>query len=160
MVEPYDVVDSRAFNYLKTHSMEEKKEIHFFGYTHKSSHICKMLQEVGVEVHIYDTDATRYEQAKADGFAAVKLEESQSTKAPDIGNGIAVCAMNEEALNVYYAITLRANGFSSEIVALSDSKEDNRKLLLAGVSKIFDMYEESAALFVEMIENDEGELSI
>jgi len=155
MVEPYDVVDSRAFNYLKTHSMEEKKEIHFFGYTHKSSHICKILQEVGVEVHIYDTDATRYEQAKADGFAAVKLEESQSTKAPDIGTGIAVCAMNEEALNVYYAITLRANGFSSEIVALSDSKEDNRKLLLAGVSKIFDMYEESAALFVEMIENEE-----
>jgi hypothetical protein len=62
--------------------------------------------------------------------------------------------MNDEALNVYYAITLRANGFSSEIVALSDSKEDNRKLLLAGVSKIFDMYEESANLFIELIEKE------
>jgi len=160
MVEPYDVVDSRAFNYLKTYSIEEKKEIFFFGYTHKSSHICKMLKDAGMEVHIYDTDAERYEQAKSDGFAAVKLQESQSTKAPDIGNGIAVCAMNEEALNVYYAITLRASGFDSEIVALSDSKEDNRKLLLAGVSKIFDMYEESATLFVEMIEHNQKEGNI
>ncbi len=63
--------------------------------------------------------------------------------------------MNEEALNVYYSITLRANGFTSQIVALSDSKDDNRKLLLAGVSKIFDMYEESASLFIDMIEKNE-----
>ena len=65
--------------------------------------------------------------------------------------------MNDEALNVYYSITLRANGFKDEIVALSDTKEDNRKLLLAGVSRIFDMYEESASQFVEMIENNARE---
>ena len=73
---------------------------------------------------------------------------------PDINDGIAVCAMDDEAVNVYYSITLRANGFVCEIVALSDSKEDNRKFLLAGVSKIFDMYDESASQFVEMIENN------
>lgn len=61
--------------------------------------------------------------------------------------------MNEEALNVYYTITLRANGFTNDIIALSDTKEDNRKLILAGVSKIFDMYDESASQFVEMIES-------
>ena len=41
-------------------------------------------------------------------------------------------------------------------MALSDTKEDNRKLLLAGVSRIFDMYDESASQFVEMIENKDG----
>jgi hypothetical protein len=65
--------------------------------------------------------------------------------------------MNEEAINVYYAITLRSNGFKDKIIALSDTKEDNRKLFLAGVSKIFDMYEESATQFIEMIKANDKE---
>ncbi len=154
LVEPYDVVDTKAFNYLKKHSEEEKKNIFFFGYTHKSSHICKKLKEEGIEVTIYEIDNESYEAAKNDGFTNVILIDKKSSEAPDINDGIAVCAMNDEAVNVYYSITLRASGFDSEIVALSDSKEDNRKLLLAGVSKIFDMYDESASQFVEMIENN------
>ena len=68
-----------------------------------------------------------------------------------------VCAMYNEALNVYHSISLKSIGFEGEIVALSDSKEDNRKFILAGVHKIFDMYEESANLFVEMIEKNTEE---
>ena len=153
LIEPYDVIDTRAFHYLKKHSEEEKKNISFFGYTHKSSHICKMLKEEGIEVTIYEIGNESYEAAKDDGFTNVILIDQKSSETPDIKDGIAVCAMNDEALNVYYSITLRANGFNDEIVALSDTKEDNRKLLLAGVSKIFDMYDESASQFVEMIEN-------
>ena len=88
------------------------------------------------------------------------LIDKKSSETPDINEGIAVCAMDDEALNVYYSITLRANGFTDEIVALSDTKEDNRKLLLAGVSKIFDMYDESASQFVEMIENNSKDISM
>lgn len=155
VVEPYKVVDTKAFNYLKKHSAEEKKNIFFFGYTHKSRHICKQLKEEGIKVSVYEIDSDRYEDAKADGFTNVILIDKQSSETPEINDGIAVCAMHDEALNVYYAITLRSNGFDSEIVALSDSKEDNRKLLLAGVSRIFDMYDESASQFVEMIEKNE-----
>ncbi|UPT76842.1 NAD-binding protein [Sulfurovum sp. XGS-02] len=154
LVEPYDVIDTRAFHYLKKHSEEEKKSISFFGYTHKSDHICKMLKEEGIEVTIYEIGNESYEAAKDDGFTNVIFIDQKSSETPDIKDGIAVCAMNDEALNVYYSITLRSNGFTDEIVALSDTKEDNRKLLLAGVSKIFDMYDESASQFVEMIENN------
>jgi Trk K+ transport system NAD-binding subunit len=154
VVEPYAVVDTKAFNYLKKHSEEEKKKIFFFGYTHKSIQICKALLKEGIEVTIYEIGNESYEAAKSDGFTNVILIDEKNSEAPDINEGIAVCAMNDEALNVYYTITLHANGFMDEIVALSDSKEDNRKLLLAGVSKIFDMYEESASQFVEMIENN------
>jgi len=157
IVEPYDVVDRKTFNYLKKHSEEEKKDIFFFGYTHKSRHICKMLKEEGIEVSIYEIEEAHYELAKTDGFNNVILIDTKNSQAPDVKDGLAVCAMDQEELNVYYAITLRANGFTSEIVALSDTKEDNRKLLLAGVSRIFDMYDESASQFVEMIENKEKE---
>ena len=153
LVEPYDAIDTKTFHYLKKHSQEEKKNIFFFGYTHKSRHICKMLKEEGIEVTIYEISHEGLESAKNDGFTNVILIDQKSSEAPDINQGIAVCAMHDESLNVYYSITLRANGFSDEIVALSDTKEDNRKLLLAGVSKIFDMYDESATQFVELIEN-------
>ena len=154
LVEPYSVVNTKAFHYLKKHNEEKKKSIFFLGYTHKSMHICKMLKGEGIEPTIYEIDKESYEEAKSDDFTNVILIDQQSSEVPEINDGIAVCAMNDEALNVYYSITLRANGFSDEIVALSDTKEDNRKLLLAGVSRIFDMYDESASQFVELIENN------
>ena len=156
VVEPYDLVDSKAFHFLKKHSQEEHKNIFFFGYTRKSRQICKMLKDEGIEISIYEFENEHYDLAKEDGFTNVILIDGENSETPDVKDGIAVCAMDDEALNVYYAITLRANGFTSEIVALSDTKEDNRKLLLAGVSRIFDMYDESASQFVEMIENKDG----
>ncbi len=155
LVEPYDVVDRKAFEYLKLHSMEDKKEIVCFGYTHKSAHLCKILQEANIKVKIYDINNEAIDNAKKDGFQNVQQIEKYESKIDTHENAIVICAMRDEAINVYRSITLRANGFKGEIVALSDSKEDNRKLYLAGASKIFDMYEESASLFVEMIEDNE-----
>ncbi len=151
VVEPYNIVYKKAYEYLKRHSIEKQKSILFFGYTDKSSQICTKLKDNGIEIIIYEIDTIRYQQAQNDGFTNIVLIDSHNNKS-EIYDSIAVCAMNEEALNVYYTITLRTNGFVNEIVALSDTKEDNRKLILAGVSKIFDMYEESASQFVEMIE--------
>jgi Trk K+ transport system NAD-binding subunit len=152
-VEPYAIVNEKAFTYLYKHSQEEKKSITFLGYTHKSKHICQTLKEAGIEIHIYDVDDERIQHARHDDFKIQKLITTHQDSIPLLSDTIAVCAMNEEAINVYYSITLRANGFEDKIIALSDSKEDNRKLFLAGVNKIFDMYEESANQLIEMIEN-------
>lgn len=157
LVETYEVVDGKVFHYLKKQCQEEKKPVFFFGYTHKSKHICKMLKEEGIEAKIYAIEDESFEAAKSDGFTDVTLIDKKSSDVPEIEEGIVVCAMDDETFNVYYTITLRANGFRDEIVALSDTKEDNRKLLLAGVSMIFDMYEESASQFVEMIETNARE---
>ena len=160
ILEPYDVVDSKALAYLKRHHDENKKGIIFFGYTHKSRHLCQMLRQEDIEVTIYETDSESFESAKRDGFVkVVQVDEEQQEYLEHIKllkDYIVVCAMKEDALNVYYAISLRSGGFKDEIVALSDSKEDNRKLILAGVSKIFDMYEESAERFIELIEKKES----
>jgi voltage-gated potassium channel len=154
-VEPYDVVDQKAFEYLRIHSVEKLKEIICFGYTHKSAHLCKMLQSIDIQVSIYDMDTEAITEAKKDDFKYVQQIEKYESKVDTHQNAIVICAMKDEAINVYRSITLRANGFEGEIVALSDSKEDNRKLYLAGVTKIFDMYEESANLFVKIIEDRE-----
>lgn len=159
ILEPYDVVDSKALSYLKRHHEENKKGIIFFGYTHKSKHLCQMLRKEDIEVTIYETESERYEGAKRDGFVnVVQVDEEQHEYLEHmklLKGYIVVCAMIEDALNVYYTISLRSGGFEEEIVALSDSKEDNRKLILAGVSKIFDMYDESAERFIEFIDKKE-----
>lgn len=151
VVEPYALVNEKAFDYLKTQEIGQTKKILFLGYTHKSAHLCKMLREHAIDVCIYDVDAQRLEHAKNDGFAECKNIEKYTEKLDDIDASLVVCAMDEEALNVYYAITLKSMGFAHDIIALSDSKEDNRKLYLAGVDKIFDMYEESANHFIRLI---------
>ncbi|MDD3591646.1 MAG: NAD-binding protein [Sulfurovum sp.] len=160
ILEPYDVVDSKALAYLKRHHEEHQKGIIFFGYTHKSKHLCQMLRHEDIEVTIYETDSEHYESAKRDGFVnVVQVDEEQHEYLEHmkmLKGYMVVCAMKEDALNVYYTISLRSGGFEDEIVALSDSKEDNRKLILAGVSRIFDMYEESAERFIEFIDKKEN----
>ncbi|NOR55677.1 MAG: hypothetical protein GQ531_05665 [Sulfurovum sp.] len=155
LVEPYAVVEHKTFMYLKNQAQKVEKDVSFLGYTSKSRPLCKALREAGIGVKIYDIDENRLALAKKDGFLDVEAIHPEYSHMPILKKSIVVCAMHEEEINVYYSITLRAHGFESAIIALSDSKEDNRKLLLAGVSKIFDMYEESAYLFVEMIEKNE-----
>ena len=155
VVEPYSVIDSKALNYVKNHSVEKGKVI-VFGYTHKSKQLCKILKNEGESVTIYENSEEYYQKAIDDGFNEVFFVNFEQSKyldeIPLDKEDMVVCAMYNEALNVYHSISLKSYGFEGEIVALSDSKEDNRKFILAGVHKIFDMYEESADLFVEMIE--------
>ncbi len=152
-IEPYEVANYKALHYLLKLCKKEQKGIALFGYTHKSVTLAKRLQGEGVAVSIYELDESIITEAKADGFLQVYLIDIHKSYAIMLEHDIVICALRDESLNVYTSITLRANGFEGDIIALSDSKEDNRKLLLSGVNKIFDMYEESAALFIEMIEN-------
>lgn len=157
VIEPYSVVDGKALHYVKTHSAEKGKVV-VFGYTHKSQQLCRILKNEGESVTIYENSEEYHQKAVDDGFNEVYLVDFEQSKYLDViplhKEDMVVCAMNNEALNVYHSISLKSNGFKGEIVALSDTKEDNRKLILAGVHKIFDMYEESANLFVEMIEKN------
>jgi len=162
VIEPYSVVDSKALLYVKNHSMEKGKVV-VFGYTHKSQQLCKILKHEGEPVTIYENSEENYQKAIDAGFNEVFFVDFEQSKYLDEialqKDDMVVCAMHNEALNVYHSISLKSNGFEGEIVALSDSKEDNRKFILAGVDKIFDMYEESADLFIEMIEKHMEEKS-
>jgi len=160
VIEPYSVVDSKALHYVKNHSLKKGKVV-VFGYTHKSKQLCKILKNEGELVTIYENSEENHQKAIDDGFNEVFFVNfEQSNYLDDIPlhkEDMVVCAMYNEALNVYHSISLKSHGFEGEIIALSDSKEDNRKFILAGVHKIFDMYEESANLFVEMIEKSTEE---
>lgn len=161
VIEPYSVVDSKTLQYVKTHSAKSGSII-IFGYSHKSQELCKILRKDGVSVTIYEYAQEHYKKAVEDGFKNVYHIDFEQTNYLDdvrlMEEDMILCAMDNESLNVYHSISLKSHGFEGKIVALSDTKEDNRKLILAGVDKIFDMYEESANLFTEMIEKHTEEV--
>jgi len=160
VIEPYSVVNAKALNYIKKHR-ETKGRIVIFGYTYKSQQLCKLLKNKGESIVIYENTQENRQEAIEEGFDAIYLidyeQDRYLNEVPLNKEDIVVCAMDNEALNVYHSISLKSNRFEGEIIALSDSQEDNRKLILAGVDKIFDMYVESAKRFVEMIENSTKE---
>ncbi len=156
VLDPYEHVDTRALRYIENKRSDINQEVMVFGYTHKSKELCRRLKEEAIAITIYENMEANQQEAIEDGFEKVFFVDFQRAKyledIPFTSYNMIVCAMNSDALNVYNTISLKSNGYRGEIVALSDSKEDNRKLKLAGVTKIFDMYEESAARFIEMID--------
>lgn len=160
IVEPYRVVNKKAQKYLKKQAQQSQKSITFLGYTHKSRAICQALKDDGFESIIYESDQEHLAQAREDSFSRVIELSSTTHLMPELSETIVVCAMNDEAINLYYSITLRSNGFKDKIIVLSDTTEDNRKLYLAGVNKIFDMYEECATELIAMIEEKNKEKEI
>lgn len=159
VLEPYSHVDMRALRYIKNKRSDINQKAMVFGYTHKSRELCRILRDEGISMLIYENIEVNQQQAIEDGFNKVIFVDFQRDKyledIPFASYEMIICAMDNDALNVYHALSLREDGYGGEIVALSDSKEDNRKLKLAGANKIFDMYEESAARFIEMI-NERG----
>ena len=156
VLEPYSHVDTRALRYIKNKRGDINHKAMIFGYTHKSKELCRILKDEGISMLIYENIEANQQQAIEDGYDKVFFVDFERARyledIPFASYKMIACAMNNDALNVYHAISLRSDGYQGEIVALSDSKEDNRKLKLAGVTKIFDMYEESAVRFIEMID--------
>jgi voltage-gated potassium channel len=157
VIEPYSVIDNKTLHYVKTHSKERGRVV-VFGYSNKSKALCKGLLQEGQSVTIYEYQKEQYDQALKDGFEdliLIDFQQADYSKNFVLNeDDLVVCAMDNEALNVYHTISLKSHGFLGEIIALSDTKEDNRKLILAGVDRIFDMYEESAELFIELIDKN------
>ena len=154
LIEPYEVVEDKAFAYLNQYASEGQQKIFLFGYTHKSRGIIEKLQEAKRSFILYEIEPKKVEEAKIKGVTDICFIDIHNAHPLPSNEDIVVCAMDDDALNVYISITLRANGFLGVIVALSDTKEDNRKLILSGVTKIFDIYEECASQFIKTIQQE------
>jgi hypothetical protein len=63
--------------------------------------------------------------------------------------------MDDEAINHYLAISFKVNEFHGKIMALTDTKQKNRQLKLAGADVIFDLYDESAKAFIAQLDKVE-----
>jgi len=130
--------------------MQEKKDkILLFGYGRYGEQIAKYLLNDGYDVYIAESDKKNLKHASVDGFEhilIVDIENDEELTNIIFDNGFkkVFCAYDNEEVNIYLTITLKAVFSKIEIISICESKETERKLKLAGADKVIDTMEVAA----------------
>ena len=149
VIDPYAIIHNRAYHYIINLLQKNNRlKVSVFGYGQKSKNLVDMCIGSGIDVEIYDNVARNEGHILPINFEDEKHLETLK----GISNNLIICSMDDEAINHYLAISLKVNDFNGKIMALSDTKQKNRQLKLAGVDVIFDLYDESAKEFIVQLD--------
>ncbi len=126
-----------------------KEQIFLFGYGKFGRSIADDLVEHDAEVVLIESDEERYHEAlKTHRFDRCLLmdvtDDAALEELPVRVNEQLVCVMDDDHLNVFLVLSLRAIFPKSRILAISDSIHATRKLKMAGANKVIDLYAISA----------------
>jgi len=159
VINPYAIIHKQAFHYVEKYIKEHPNtSVMLFGFGQKSRDLAYKLHKNGIEVKIYDNNSSYIKDATEAGFAKAQLIDFENCSdmqfLSSLKQGLVICSMDDEAINHYLAISIKVDVFYGKIVALSDTKQNNHQLKLAGVDIIFDFYDESAKEFVWQLKGE------
>jgi len=124
------------------------KQAFLFGYGRQGRSLAKSLRMDHFRLHIIESTPEYYDKAKSDNFLDVILVDVTSDAELEAlhidDDSYIVCVMEDEHLNVFLTLSLRALYPNATIVAISDSIYTTQKLKMAGANKIIDIYKVSA----------------
>jgi len=119
-----------------------------FGYGKFGKNIAKKLKEEDVDILLVESNQEYYKEALQDGFSSAKIidvtDDAQLEKLPINDKHILVCVMDDDHLNVFLVLSLRALFPNNKVFAISDSIHATSKLKMAGAHKVIDLYLVSA----------------
>ena len=122
--------------------------IFLFGYGKHGQEIAEGLQRNGYRVTVVESDETNHQLAGEDGFLdteMIDVTKDAHLEALQIEeNGILVCVMDDEHINVFLTLSLRSLYPDAFILSISDSVETGQKLTMAGANRVIDIYKVSA----------------
>jgi len=115
-----------------------------FGYGKFGQSVADTLLESDVSVTLVESDDDRYRRALKRSFARtihldVTDDEALATLPVGLGDQL-VCVMDDDHLNVFLVLSLRALFPGNKILALSDSIHASRKLKRAGADQVIDIF--------------------
>ncbi len=93
------------------------------------------VRKVGSEVHLFDLGDNW------DEFKEICMEET-----------LFICALDDDASNVFLAISLRDQFPDSRIIGIASTHEHASKLRLAGVHKVISKLQATADILIEVLE--------
>ncbi|WP_201337049.1 MULTISPECIES: TrkA family potassium uptake protein [unclassified Nitratiruptor] len=113
------------------------------GFGRYGEQIAKNLALEGYEIFIAEESKDALKIASNDGFENLFVIDIQSDQqltdlVLEYGFERVFCAFDDEEKNIYLTITMKALFRNIEVIALCESKESERKLLLAGANKVID----------------------
>lgn len=149
IINPYEIIHNRAYHYIINQLQKNNRlKVSVFGYGQKSKNLVDMCIGSGIDIEIYDNVERNSPNVREINFE----EEGHLETLKELSTHLIICAMDDEAINHYLAISLKVNPFHGKIIALSDTKQTNRQLKLAGADVIFDLYDESAKAFIAQLD--------
>lgn len=126
----------------------KSKNTYIFGYGSQGRALASSLKKESFNVTIIEADSKYYTLAKEEGFDEAYLIDvtidAQIESLHIDSNGYIVCVMEDDHLNVFLTLTLRALYPDIRIVAISSSLHMTQKLKRAGASQVIDLYQVSA----------------
>jgi len=129
-------------------------EIVLFGYGTTGAKVYETLSVNFSKITVVDSEESHIEKAKEDGIVtSYRIDITNDSELEELGldGKILFCAMDEMALNIFLALSLKSISNDSTLLSVSTSAENTRKLKFIGVDKVIDIYESSANRIVDII---------
>lgn len=126
-----------------------------FGYGEFAKEIASSLRYLEQRLVVYALKSSCVEAAQYDGFEAhqVNLEDSwEELESYDLLQTRIICALDDEAENIFLTISLRDRFPQVRIIALATTQENARKLTLAGANKVVAELQTTSNLIIELLE--------
>ncbi len=124
------------------------EQIYLFGYGRHGRRIAAQLTASGYRLHIFETAPENVQHAREDDHANVDVidvtDDAQIAALEIAENDRVVCVMDDEHLNVFLTLSLRQFYPTVRIYSISDSIHTEEKLIMAGATKVIDLYQVSA----------------
>ena len=129
-------------------------EIVLFGYGTTGAKVYETLSVNFSKITVVDPEEKHIEKAKEEGIVTsyrIDITNDSELEALGLDGKILFCAMDEMALNIFLALSLKSISGDSTLLSVSTSAENTRKLKFIGVDKVIDIYESSANRIVDII---------
>jgi voltage-gated potassium channel len=126
-----------------------------FGYNEYAREIARQIRFAYSRVVIYALEKSEVDSAQQNGLEAhlCDLEDKwDDLLSYDLATTRVICALKDEAENVFLIISLRNRFPEAVIVALATTQEHANKLRLAGANKVISELQTTSNLIIELLE--------
>ena len=126
-----------------------------FGYNEFAKEIARQVRYEYARLVVYSLEPAYVEEAQTEGFEAhlTDLDDHWSElESYNLAKTRIICALEDEAENVFLIISLRDRFPDAIIVALATTQENASKLTLAGANKVIAELQTTSNLIIELLE--------
>jgi voltage-gated potassium channel len=126
-----------------------------FGYEEFAKEIVRQVRDADLSVEVYALEETVVDEAKKEGVQAKVFDLGDNWdefKHFDMDETLFICALQDDASNVFLTIGLRDGLDDARLIALASTQEHASKLRLAGANKVISKLQTTADIIIEVLE--------
>jgi len=126
-----------------------------FGYEEFAKEIVRQVRDADLSVEVYALEEAAVEEAKREGVPAKMFDLGDNWdefKHFNMEETLFICALEDDASNVFLTIGLRDGLDDARLIALASTLEHASKLRLAGANKVISKLQTTADIIIEVLE--------